>query len=623
MKFKSFLKTAVAFTLAVFLTFGSAYVLNAVASGNTPTGMSDATGNDATGNNQQPQGDKVQLDAPTDLAFSDYFDLTFTVVEGCSNYNYELYKDGELMDSGSWSVGEYEKGATVELCTSRYINESGTYKFRVKAEAYLDDDKLDSEWSDFSADTVYTKPEASVAIPTIKWSETETGTFEITFGEGTGAYVTSVYFAASGKEEDLMRFSSSWSCPKWQGYMNGGTTTSNILRDIQGHGAGLYAVSVKALSGDMTKFAHSEESAIIIYDTSKAMAAANAKLDEVLENMDAADFDANAAVEALVESLPIEDLQVAMQCDATVIAKVAKLEEKVAAQNNITVEAPKVSDAVKEELDVAKIKVTGAAFNTAPNTTVALSVAKPEKEVEVPSRYRKSTQIDIKLVADGTDIHELKVPVTVTIPAPEGFDLSQLVILHHKADGTVERIVPLKNNDGTVSFTVTEFSTFVIAEDPLAYIPEQEITDDGNGNVGGEEVDNSSSSSSDSTPAPAKVKVLKPVIHKVVVGDTLNKIAAKYGVTLQDILKWNPVIKNPNIIFKNQEIIVGYVEVEVDAVEAPKAEAVNPEYYTVVRGDTLFGIARKHKLTLGQLKALNPELFKQKYIFANQKVRIK
>lgn len=46
------------------------------------------------------------------------------------------------------------------------------------------------------------------------------------------------------------------------------------------------------------------------------------------------------------------------------------------------------------------------------------------------------------------------------------------------------------------------------------------------------------------------------VYHTVVRGDTLNKIAAKYGTTLNNILKLNPDIKNPNLIRPNQKIRV-------------------------------------------------------------------
>ena len=48
--------------------------------------------------------------------------------------------------------------------------------------------------------------------------------------------------------------------------------------------------------------------------------------------------------------------------------------------------------------------------------------------------------------------------------------------------------------------------------------------------------------------------VLKPLKHTVESGDTLSAIAAKYGVSLSEIIKLNPQIEDPNLIFPNQKI---------------------------------------------------------------------
>lgn len=45
-------------------------------------------------------------------------------------------------------------------------------------------------------------------------------------------------------------------------------------------------------------------------------------------------------------------------------------------------------------------------------------------------------------------------------------------------------------------------------------------------------------------------------IHKVVRGDTLWSVAKQYGTTLEQILKLNPQIKNPNLIRVGQEVRV-------------------------------------------------------------------
>ena len=51
-------------------------------------------------------------------------------------------------------------------------------------------------------------------------------------------------------------------------------------------------------------------------------------------------------------------------------------------------------------------------------------------------------------------------------------------------------------------------------------------------------------------PTPAQV------VHVVKAGDTLSKIATKYGVTVDQILAANPQIKDPNKIAVGDEIVI-------------------------------------------------------------------
>ena len=116
--------------------------------------------------------------------------------------------------------------------------------------------------------------------------------------------------------------------------------------------------------------------------------------------------------------------------------------------------------------------------------------------------------------------------------------------------------------------------------------------------------------------------------YTVVKGDTLTKIAWKLGTSLKNLVKWNPEIKNINLIYPGQKINY-YVDKEVwvdengNIVEkketAGDTTATGEKYYVVKRGDNLSKIAKKLgttlKVILSKNKFKNPNL-----IYPGQKV---
>lgn len=77
-------------------------------------------------------------------------------------------------------------------------------------------------------------------------------------------------------------------------------------------------------------------------------------------------------------------------------------------------------------------------------------------------------------------------------------------------------------------------------------------------------------------------------------GDTLSKIAQTYGVSLQSLINWNNIV-NPNLIYPGQRLIL-YIT---------SKSANNYIYYTVQRGDTLWRIARRYRVSVRQIAMLN------------------
>jgi LysM repeat protein len=58
------------------------------------------------------------------------------------------------------------------------------------------------------------------------------------------------------------------------------------------------------------------------------------------------------------------------------------------------------------------------------------------------------------------------------------------------------------------------------------------------------------------TPVPTPTPEPTPQVYVVAKGDTMSKIARKYGVTIDEILAVNPQIKNPNKIQIGDEIVI-------------------------------------------------------------------
>lgn len=89
-------------------------------------------------------------------------------------------------------------------------------------------------------------------------------------------------------------------------------------------------------------------------------------------------------------------------------------------------------------------------------------------------------------------------------------------------------------------------------------------------------------------------------------GDTLRKIAAKFNITVDAIIRANPQISNPNVIYVGQAITI------------PSQAST----HIVQRGDTLRIIAAKYGTTVDALLALNLNIKNANLIYVGQVVRV-
>jgi LysM repeat protein len=94
--------------------------------------------------------------------------------------------------------------------------------------------------------------------------------------------------------------------------------------------------------------------------------------------------------------------------------------------------------------------------------------------------------------------------------------------------------------------------------------------------------------------------------YYVVKGDTLRKIAAKLGTTVDAILKLNAQISNPNVIYVGQGIKV------------PSTAST----YVVQKGDSLRIIANKFGTTVDALLALNTNIKNANLIYVGQVINV-
>jgi LysM repeat protein len=109
------------------------------------------------------------------------------------------------------------------------------------------------------------------------------------------------------------------------------------------------------------------------------------------------------------------------------------------------------------------------------------------------------------------------------------------------------------------------------------------------------------------TPPPGNPPPAGGQTYYAIKGDTLRKIAAKFNTTVDAILKVNPRITNPNLIYVGQAITI----------------PADVSTYLVQKGDTLRIIANKFGTTVDALLALNPGIKNPNLIYVGQVLRVR
>jgi spore coat assembly protein SafA len=112
-------------------------------------------------------------------------------------------------------------------------------------------------------------------------------------------------------------------------------------------------------------------------------------------------------------------------------------------------------------------------------------------------------------------------------------------------------------------------------------------------------------------PTPGTVPPVTPPpsgqSYTVQKGDTMKKIAERFGVSLDVLIKANPQVTNINLIYIGQKLNV------------PSGVTV----YVVTKGDTLRIIANRYGTTVEALLKLNPDIKNANLIYVGQVIKLK
>lgn len=104
--------------------------------------------------------------------------------------------------------------------------------------------------------------------------------------------------------------------------------------------------------------------------------------------------------------------------------------------------------------------------------------------------------------------------------------------------------------------------------------------------------------------------------HTVRDGQTLSGIAAQYGVSLSALLRANPQIRNPDLIYPGQQIHLP------GGAGAGNGKAGAGGTHTVHSGETLSGIAAERGVSLSALLRANPQIRNPDLIYPGQQIHL-
>lgn len=391
-----------------------------------------------------------------DWAADGSWDISIDRIEGSTVDR--LYYEASVWEGdtcvASANFGGYNSPSVNDrYSSSMLINKSGTYKIKVRSYRVINNQPVYGEYAETS-ERVYVRPEAALETVTGHWDADRTGVFVFKGVENAQSYMCTLYILEKNGPFMFGRRQMYYTEANEQGIFEV-DFTGMLTRE------GEYVVTIKPLSQHIDKIANGVEGPQSdVLDTRKEAV----DVENVAGNANSF-ADAKDGLAYLVTNASKEDIKVAMQTDAGALAEIKKLEERYAAQQNISVKPAAVTEDAAKYVDADKVSVIGAALNAQAGEEVKLNIAIPEVPEKLDENYRSAVQIDIKLLSGGRYLENLNVPVTITMPIPTGVSINNLCIYHyHAGNRSGERVLfSVDSANHTITFTVTGFSTFVFA----------------------------------------------------------------------------------------------------------------------------------------------------------------
>lgn len=110
--------------------------------------------------------------------------------------------------------------------------------------------------------------------------------------------------------------------------------------------------------------------------------------------------------------------------------------------------------------------------------------------------------------------------------------------------------------------------------------------------------------------------------HKVSSGETLGTIASRYGMSVSDLQRLNGLSSTKIYVGQRLKVKGGSNNGGNDNNVTPTPPPASKQYYSVRAGDTFGKIAQRHRMSISQLRKLNPGINIER-LSIGQKIRVK